>query len=97
MHLNACAAIEGYVVHVHDRVLLDDDAVLVHIGYTDAAKVRDCAVVGEYSTTPLAADEADAAEPEAIVNATVEPNVRSPIAAMPAIHSAFITPVTGGP
>src|SRR5579872_7309426 len=92
MHRNALATIEAYVVDVDDRGLLDDRAVLVHIGDMDAAKVRHCAVVGEHSAAPLAAGEADAAEAEAVVHATVEPNMRAPLAAVPAVCSAFITP-----
>src|SRR5580700_8877651 len=90
VHLNAFAAIEAYVVDVHNRVFGDDGSVLVHIRDVHAAKVRHGAVISEYSTAPLAADEANAAESEAIVNAAVEPNMRAPVAAVPPVHSAFI-------
>src|SRR3984885_8369838 len=95
--LNAFAPIEAYVVDVHDGVFRHDRAVLVHIGDVYASEVSYSPVVGEHSTTPLASDETDAAEAEAVVNATVEPNMRSPVAAVPAVHSAFITPVAWGP
>src|SRR5580692_2177885 len=97
VHLNAFAPIEAYVVNVHDGVFRHDRAVLVHIGDVYASEVSYSPVVGEHSTTPLASDETDAAEAEAVVNATVEPNMRSPVAAVPAVHSAFITPVAGRP
>src|SRR5580704_17740889 len=97
VHLNALAAIEADVVDVDDGGLLDDGAVLVNVGDMHAAEVRARAVVGEYSATPLAAGEADAAETEAVVHATVEPNMRAPIAGVPAVGSAFKTPVARSP
>src|SRR5271170_8036414 len=97
MHLNALATIEAYVVDVYDGIFRHDGSVLVHVRDMHASKVRYGTVIGEHSTTPLAADETDAAEAEAVVHATVEPNMRSPVAAMPAVYSAFIAPVARGP
>ena len=97
MHLNALAAVEADVVHVDDGVFRHDGAVLVDIGDVHAAKVRHGAVIGEDSAAPLAAEEADAAVAEAVVNATVESDVRAPVAAVPAVHSACKTPVARGP
>src|SRR5580700_4591904 len=97
MHLNALAAIEAYVVDVHDGVFRHNGSVLVHIGDVHASKVCNGTVIGENSTTPLAADETDAAEAEAVVHATIKPNVRAPVAAVTAVDSPFITPVARRP
>src|SRR5208282_3556042 len=97
MNLNAGAAIEADVVDVHNRVLRYDDAVLVHIGYAHAAKVRYRAVISESPTTPFAAGKANTAEAEAVVHATIESNVRSPVAFMPPVGSALIAPVSRRP
>src|ERR1700735_629132 len=83
MPLNTDAAIEADVVHVHNRVSRHDDAVFIHIGDTDASKVRHRAVVSEFSTSPFAADEADTAVAESVVHATVEANMRSPVPCVP--------------
>src|SRR5580658_4950864 len=93
MHGNAHASVKAHVVDVHNRVLLDDGAVFVDIRHMDDAKVRHCTVISEHSTAPLAPDKAHAAEAEAVVYAAVEPDMRSPVAAVPAVHAAFKTPV----
>ena len=77
LRLDPDAAVEADVLVVDDGVLRDDRAVLVDVGHVDAAKVGDSAVVSEYSTAPLAADESDAAVAEAVVNSTVEADVRA--------------------
>ena len=82
---------------VDDGVLRHDGAVLVDIGHMDAAEVRHGAVISEYSAPPLAADEADAAVAEAVVNAAVEADMRSPVAGVPSVHAARIAPVARGP
>src|SRR5271168_3741504 len=69
---NAAFAVEADVIVVDDSVLRNDGAVLVDVGYVHAAKVSNGAVIGESSAAPLAADEAYAAETEAVVNATIE-------------------------
>src|SRR5277367_765167 len=94
---NAAFAVEADVIVVDDGVLRNDGAVLVDVGYVHAAKVSHGAVVRERSTAPLAADEAYAAETEAVVNATIEAHVRAPIAAVPSVGAADKAPVAGSP
>ena len=59
--------------------------------------VHDGTVVEEGSASPFAATKAYAAIAEAVVDAAVETNVRSPVTAMPAIEAAFKSPVAGSP
>src|SRR5580704_10507733 len=70
--LDAHTAVEADVLVVDDGVLRDDGTVLIDVGHMDAAKVRGGAVVSERSTAPLAADEADAAVAEAVINSSIE-------------------------
>jgi hypothetical protein len=97
MGRDAAFAVKADVIVVDDGVLRDDRAVLIDVGHVHAAKVRDSAVVGKRSTAPLAPDEADAAEAEAVVDATVEADVRAPIAAVPAVNAASEAPIARGP
>jgi hypothetical protein len=70
---------------------------LVDVGHVDATKVRHGVVVGEDSAAPLAAEEADAAVAESVVNTAIEADVRSPVAGVPSIKAAPKSPVAGGP
>ena len=97
VHLNALAAIEANVIDVHDGVFRHDGSVLVNIDDMYAAKVRHGTVISKYATTPLAADEADAAKAEAVVNPTIEPDMRAPVAGAPPVHSALVAPVARCP
>ena len=61
------------------------------------AHMHNRAVVEERSASPLAANEADAAVAETIVNAAVEANVRTPISLVPAVPAMLKAPVAGRP
>ena len=95
--LDAGAAVEADVIRVDDGVCVDDGAILVDVGHVDAAEVRHGAVVGEDSAAPLAAEEADAAVAESVVNPAIEADVRAPVAGVPSISAARKSPVAGGP
>src|SRR5580698_11549037 len=94
---DAAGAVEAGVVDVDDGVALNDGAVDVDVRYVDAAEVGDRAVVGEDSAAPLTAEEADAAVAEAVVDAAIEADMRTPVAGVPSVESAGITPVARGP
>jgi hypothetical protein len=55
------------------------------------------AVVSKYAVVPIAALVANAHVPEAIVNAAVEADVRSPVPRMPQIHAVTPTPISRRP
>src|SRR5271163_2507792 len=95
--LDARAAVEADVLVVDDSVLRDDGTVLIDVGHVDAAKVRNGAVVGESSTAPLATGAANAAVAEAVINPTVEADVRAPVAAVPAVNAAGKAPIARRP
>jgi hypothetical protein len=77
-------------------VVIDDDGAIVDVGDVDVDAV-DGAVVVEVIALPIAAVVADAGVAEAVVDATVEADVRSPEAAVEAPAVAIPTPVAGGP
>ncbi len=81
----------------HGGVVVHDHGAVVHIGDIHHVDVRDRAIVEEGATAPLAAAEAYAAIPKAVVDAAVEADVRSPVACVEAIEATFPAPVGGGP
>jgi hypothetical protein len=85
--------IEADIVHrsgVDDRLVVgpSDDS-RVHLG--------DGSVVEEHPVVPIAALVTDAGIPEAIVDAAVIADMRSPISGMPNIMATVIPPITGSP
>ena len=94
---DAGAAVEADVVRVDNGVLLNDGAILVDVGHVDAAEVRHGAVVGEDPAAPLAAEEADAAVAESVVNPAIEADVRTPVAGVPSVSATRKSPVAGSP
>src|ERR1700757_1339433 len=92
---DAALAVEARAVH-HSRVV-DYGAVDVDIADHGLVHAYDCGVVGKYAASPFAADEADAAVTEAVVNAAVESDVRSPVARVPDVKAAGEAPVARGP
>src|SRR5579862_2621779 len=77
--------------------VVDDHRARVRIVNHGDVHVRNGAVVEEMSATPFAARETDAAVAEAVVNATVEADVRAPISGVPTVRSARPTPIAGRP
>src|ERR1700732_1287699 len=92
---DAAGAVEAGAVH-HGRVV-DHGAVDVDVAHHGLVHVHDCGVVGKGAASPLAADEADAAVTEAVVNAAVESDVRTPVAGVPYVKAAAEAPVAGCP
>jgi len=87
------AAVECHVaVVVHDHRSVD-----VNVGDVDRVHTRHCAVVEESAAAPFAAKKSYAAVAESVVNAAIESDVRSPVAAMPQIDAVAPTPVTRSP
>ncbi len=78
------ATVIGDIV-VNHRVVIDVGDI--------AANVRHIAVVVEVVTAPVATEVADADVAKSVVNATVEADVGTPIAAMEAVAMVVITPV----
>src|SRR5271166_4422099 len=94
---DAAWAVEAGVVVVDDGGLVDASAILVHVGYVDAPKVRYRAVIGENSAAPFTAAEADSTVAEAVIDAAVETDMRTPIARVPSVEAASETPIARGP
>jgi hypothetical protein len=61
------------------------------------AYMHNRAVVEERSASPLAADEADAAVAEAIINAAIKAYVRTPISLVPAVAAMLKAPIAWRP
>jgi hypothetical protein len=79
-------------------VVIDDDC-LVHINIGDysAIHIHHCCVVAEAVTYPASATKAHATISEAVIHATVEPNVRAPVTGMPEVNAIAPAPVTRSP
>jgi hypothetical protein len=77
------------VVHNHGPVVD-----VVHHRHVDIVYV---AVIEEMAGVPIAPLIADAPVAEAIIHASVEANVRAPVAVKEAIAAIGISPVAGGP
>jgi len=91
-------AIETGVRVVDDRRVGDDGC--IHIGSVNDRRVHgyDCCVVSEGAATPLTASEAASAITESVVHASVEADLRPPIAGMEYVNTSISpTPITGCP
>jgi hypothetical protein len=77
---------------VHDDRFVDIDVGDVHCVY-----IHHSGVVEERPATPFAATKAGAVVAEAIVNATVKSDLRTPIAAVPGVYAIIPTPVARSP
>src|SRR5262249_26284846 len=80
-----------------DGGVVDDGAVDVDVMHDRGVYVDHGGVVTEVAAFPAAADEADAAVAIAVVNATVETDMGTPVAAVPSVDAAALTPVTRRP
>ncbi len=87
------ATIEAHAIH-GDVV---DYRSIVDIRHMNGADVGDRPVIEIIVTAPVATLKTDTAISEAVVHAAVEPNMRSPIAAVPEINAVGPTPVAGRP
>src|SRR5258708_6299277 len=85
----ALAAVEGHVILVHDHSLVVDGGHIGDVGHR--------AVVVERASAPFSAGKAHAAIAEAVVNSTVEADVRAPITTTPCVNTVGPSPVARGP
>src|ERR1700729_3409547 len=77
---------------VHHRHIADVD-----VRDVDHVDVGHGTVVEERSSAPLATDEADTTIAEAVVDASVEADVRSPVTGMKQVNATLPAPVCGCP
>src|SRR5579872_968874 len=92
---DAARAVEARMVD--DGRVVDHGPVDVDVSHDLRIYVHHRGVIGKYSASPFAAHEAHAAVAEAVINAAIEPNVRTPVACVPAVNTAGKTPVARGP
>jgi hypothetical protein len=82
---------------VADVVVVCDDVALINIGDVCDTDVGDGTVIEEGATAPLAAVEAGFDIAEAVVDASVETNCRSPVTGVPDIETIVPPPIARGP
>src|SRR5215471_691686 len=82
------------VAHTSDIV---DHCGVIDVVYIDDVHVGHCAVVKELSATPVAAMESHAGIAEAVVDAAIESDMRSPVALVPHVITVIPAPITGSP
>jgi len=80
-----------------DGSVVVDDRGVVSVMNNGGVHVSDRGVVVIDASAPFATDEADTAVAEAVVDAAVETDVRSPIAGVKEVRSATPAPIAGGP
>src|SRR5690348_15620225 len=74
-----------------------DHRLVVDVGDVHVAEVVIGAIVVERAAVPETADVADADITEAVIDAAVEADMRTPIAAVPDINAVGPTPITRRP
>src|ERR1700682_4218044 len=79
---DTASTVEAYIPRV-----IHDNGPVVYVRHVGHVHISDRAVVEEGATSPLSAEEADAAVSEAIVNAAVEADMSPPITRAPAIEA----------
>jgi hypothetical protein len=81
-HDSASAAVVAHAVHGY----VVDHSLVIDVNIGDVYVV-DAAVVEKVSSVPIAASVAGAEISEAVVNAAVEANVRTPVTGVPKVES----------
>src|SRR5215472_17067915 len=84
----------------HGSVVVDDRGVVVGIvddGGIGRIHIGDGAVVVIDSAAPLSAHETNSGIAIAVIDSTIKPNVRTPVARIPHIETLPPTPVARGP
>src|SRR5215469_14804387 len=89
---SAAAAVVADAVHGH----VVDDGLVVHANVGDVDVVHG-AVVVEVAVSPIAAFITVAEVAVAVVHATVEADVRSPVPGVPDVHAVAPSPISGRP
>src|SRR5580658_6541118 len=92
--LNAAGSVVAHPVH--SRVI-DGHVLDVDVGDVGGADVDDGRVVVHLPAPPITAFVSTARVAESVVHSAVEADGLTPIAAVPQVGAACITPVAGGP
>src|SRR5690348_11100345 len=94
----ADAMIAAIKAHAGDIALVDHDGA-IDIGVMDDPHINVAhgRVVAEHATIPAATDVADAVISEAVADAAIKADVRSPVAGVPEVRASFKAPVAGRP
>ncbi len=74
-----------------------DHGLAIDIGDRDTAEIIDGLVVGEHAIVPASTLVTDAAITVAVIDATVETDMRSPISGIPSIIAVVPAPIAGRP
>ncbi len=82
---------------IDDRSIIDNRTIYIRVVYDRGVYIDNGGIIPEVSPGPFAADKTRTSITKAIVHASVEPYVRAPVAAMPSINAARVSPVTRGP
>src|SRR5215469_2039993 len=91
---SASPAIEAHAVDVS---LVNHRAVAVGVVDDHRVDVPNSCVISEHAVLPSSTNKARAVIPEAIVNSTVEPDVRAPVSGVPHVDTVTPTPIARSP
>ena len=92
----ASSTISAVIAHVVVRSVVDDGLVVDIVNVRDVHVIHRTVVI-EGSVSPISALIAGPTVTEAVVNASVEANVRTPIAAIPRVGVVALTPIARRP
>ena len=84
-------------VEAHAGRFIDDDGLFVDVGDRDTAEIVDRAIVGEHAIVPMTALVAQAGIAEAVIDAAVEADMRSPITGGPHVDAVAPAPIARRP
>jgi hypothetical protein len=79
------------------RIVIDDNRLVVDVRYVGDVNVGDATVVKVPVALPIPAEKSGAGVTKAIVDAAVETDVRTPIAAIPNVETVIPAPVARSP
>src|SRR5215467_10298881 len=91
------ATVSAVIADIVDGRVVHDHCFVVNVRHVRDANVGDAAVVVEASPAPFAADEAYSAVAVTVVDATIEADVRPPIACVPHVKTATPSPIARRP
>src|SRR5665213_105746 len=82
---------------IHDRGVVDNRAVHINVADDSGVDVDYRCVIAEGVPRPDTSEEADSSVTEAVIDAPIEADVRSPVSRMPCINASAEAPVSGSP
>src|SRR5712692_2142028 len=94
---SGCSTPAAVETHTVDRGAVVDDRRVVSVVHDGYVYVGYSAIVVVRAASPVAAEEANAGVAEAVVNATVVADFRSPISGVPSINTVIPSPVPWSP